>query len=320
MILDKYSPQQGLKPRYRGKSCHAQPLNAGTGVAIGHHGEVLQGAVEHPLNGTRRFLVTLPWAGINSYAKFVLARNCDLVVEPVWKLKSRQAASLTLAYFGIEGFGGRLEIHSDALPELGFGSSTSDVVATIRAVACAFQRSLKPYEISSIAVKAELACDPSMYGEQAVVYLQREGIVMEHLCKQLPPAYVVGFNSTGAERGVSTLALPLPEYELEELEVFRFLLEDLRKAVSLQSIQVVGKVATASARINQRILPKPNFDALVEIQNETGACGLQVAHSGNIAGFLYDPYDINLKKRLFKVRHLLIELGIEDTWHFNTTW
>ncbi|WP_162240362.1 hypothetical protein [Nocardia arizonensis] len=48
-------------------------------------------------------------------------------------------------------------------------------------------------------------------------------------------------------------------------------------------------MATASARLNQRFLEKPELETLVEIAAEHGAAGVQVAHSGSVAGVLFDP-------------------------------
>lgn len=293
-------------------------FTAGTGVAMGHHGEIIQGAIEHPEEGLRRFLVTLPWPSIQSHAKFVPIKNSEVVIDPSWKTKSKKAANLTMAYLGINGFGGFLEVYSEASPELGLGSSTSDVVAAIRAVSTAFKKPLKPCEISLLAVEAESACDSIMFEDQAVVFCQREGVTMETLLNKLPPVFVLGFKPSNTEDGVSTVDFPLPDYDWQELGTFRSLLGALRSAVRTQSIHLLGKVATASARINQRFLPTHNFEVLLDILNEVGACGLQVSHSGIVAGFLFDPDDVKLAKRISETQNALVNLGIKDVWCFNS--
>ncbi|WP_347987749.1 hypothetical protein [Methylomonas sp. AM2-LC] len=290
----------------------------GTGMAFGHHGELIQGAVKDKLKGNRRFLVTLPWRKVHSHVNFVPIKNCGLFVNPNWKTKSHKAARLTLNYLGIYGYGGYLTIHAKALPEQGFGSSTSDVVATIRSVADACNQTLTPYEICSIAIESEFACDPIMFEDEPVVFCQREGVIMEHLLKKLPPTFVVGFNTSDSGKGVSTLNHPLPDYNHQEMITFRHLLEQLKIAINDQSVQLLGEVATKSAHINQQFLPKPNFEALLNILNETGACGLQIAHSGNIAGFLLDPNDSYLIKRYLNMRNELANVGIKNIWHFIT--
>ncbi|BBP02516.1 GHMP family kinase ATP-binding protein [Sulfuriferula nivalis] len=295
-------------------------LNTGTGSAIGHHGEVLQGAIEREGENIRRFLVTLPWPSIKSHSKFIPVYNGELVIEQEWKSKSKRAAALTMLYLGIEGYGGFLEVVSDASAEMGLGSSTSDVVATIRAVAAAFHQSLTAIEISEISVMAEIASDSIMFEDQAVVFCQREGIILESLVQKLPPAFIIGFNTYPNGSGVSTIQMPLPEYGWQELGAFRPMIGSLRAAVRTQSISLMGKVATASAKLNQKHLPKPNFDGLLHLLSENGACGLQVAHSGSVAGFIFDPSDSNLAQWINITKKGLTNLGIESMWYFNTAW
>jgi uncharacterized protein involved in propanediol utilization len=51
---------------------------------------------------------------------------------------------------------------------------------------------------------------------------------------------------------------------------------------------MLGRVATMSASICQRHLPKPRFETVLDIAQEYGACGVQVAHSGTLVGILLD--------------------------------
>lgn len=288
----------------------------GSGQAIGHHGEILQGVLAHAGKEPRPFLASLPWAEIKSRAEFAPAENCRVRVEPVWKSKSLKAAVLTLAYLDCSELGGLLTVGADAAPGLGLGSSSSDVVASIRAVADACWRELTPAEISGLAVRSELACDPCMYADRALIYLQREGVVLEHFHKPWPAAVLVGFNPSVKADGVSTLALPLPDYGPAERKAFGRLLNQLRTAVNSRSIGLLGRVCTESALINQQYLPKPYFNELLTMQRLVGACGLQVAHSGCIAGLVFAADDADLSSRLTKVRRLLTELGVGDVWQF----
>ena len=51
---------------------------------------------------------------------------------------------------------------------------------------------------------------------------------------------------------------------------------------------LLGRVATASSRINQRYLPKPVLDELLALCRRLGGHGVQVAHSGTVAGLIFD--------------------------------
>ncbi|RKP52543.1 hypothetical protein [Trinickia fusca] len=295
-------------------------LGVGVGVAIGHHGEVLQGGIDLDGNGIRRFLITLPWPTIKSHAKFLALRNSELMADPERKSKSLAAARLTMLHLGIENYGGFLEVMSDAGAGLGMGSSTSDVVASIRAVANAFGEYLNPMEVAKLAVMSEVASDSIMFEDRAVVFCQREGVVLEALEGRLPPAFVIGFNTCPEGGGVSTTHFPLPDYTQKELEAFRPLIGALRAAVRTQSVQLMGNVATASAKINQRFLKKNRFEELLALADANGACGLQVAHSGTVAGFLLDPRDRNIPKHISAIKRGLAALGIHELWYFDSSW
>lgn len=54
------------------------------------------------------------------------------------------------------------------------------------------------------------------------------------------------------------------------------------------SLESIGAAATLSARINQRLLPNPHLEFLIEIAEAYGAHGICAAHSGTIAGLLFD--------------------------------
>lgn len=55
-----------------------------------------------------------------------------------------------------------------------------------------------------------------------------------------------------------------------------------------QDARPLGRVATVSARISQRHLPKPRFERALRLAEAHDACGLQVAHSGSLMGVLLD--------------------------------
>jgi hypothetical protein len=93
----------------------------------------------------------------------------------------------------------------------------------------------------------------------------------------------------------------------------------LRKAVITQDPKLVGYVASASARINQRHLPKPHFEQLEVLTTEVGAVGLQVAHSGTIVGLLFDRAEANLDDRIAQAQKHLARIGITLTWRLHST-
>lgn len=239
-------------------------------------------------------------------------------VEPKWKVKTRRAVDLALSSMGKPKCGGLVRICSNIPVSWGLGSSTSDVTAAIRATADALGESLSPQQIAALAVQAEIACDATMFDEHLVLFAQREGIVIEDFRSSLPMLAVLGFNTDPHEHGIDTIGLPPAHYSWWEIEAFRPIVGLLRRAIDLRSPQLLGQVASASAAINQLYLPKPNFLHLKAISEEVSAVGLQVAHTGTIAGFLFDPGDALNESRLEHARTLLATIGIKHTWFFQT--
>jgi uncharacterized protein involved in propanediol utilization len=294
-------------------------VKVGYGFATAHHGEILQGVLAEPDGHLRRGLVSLMCAGLKSEATFVPAPNEVVSVTPGWKVKARRAAELTLECCNTSCRGGHLEIKSSIPPSWGFGSSTSDVTAAIYAVADALGVRIPKSIIANLAVKAEIASDSLMYGERAVLFAHREGVVIEDFGGSLPPLEVVGFNTDPTGGGVDTTSFIPASYSWWEIEAFRPLIGLMRQAISNQDPELVGRIASASARINQRHLPKPHFYRLEKLTEEVGGLGIQVAHSGTVVGLLFDPRDADLQSRIETARVLLAEIGINSVWRFRTS-
>jgi uncharacterized protein involved in propanediol utilization len=120
-----------------------------------------------------------------------------------------------------------------------------------------------------------------------VLFAHREGVVLETFGPRLPPMVVVGCDTDPGTR-VDTLALQPADYNDSEIGAFQVLRAGLRRAIATQDVALLGRVATASARINQRFLPKPILEALLDLCARCHGCGVQVAHSGTLAGLILD--------------------------------
>jgi uncharacterized protein involved in propanediol utilization len=260
-----------------------------TGHAHGHHGEILQGAFR--LDGTLiRGLVTLPCPALWSEATVALERDAadGLRVDPRWKTKALRAVGLTLDRLGIQDVGGVVTIASNIPPGHGYGSSTSDVAAAIDATLRATGHSLASETIAGMAVAAEGASDATFW-DRPVLFAQRQGQVIEDYKSPLPPMEVLAFHTAPDGTGIDTLALPVPRYDEGEIDAFEQLRSSLRVALARSDLRGVAAVATSSARLNQRHLPQPGFDEITATARRVGAIGVQVAHSGEVGGLLFEP-------------------------------
>lgn len=286
----------------------AEPLHQadriGVGYAPAHHGELLQGVFEDPTGRLHRALVTLPQPRMGSKAVFRPGRDGTVTINRPELTKALRAAECTLRELAGQPTGprgGHVEISSDVPCGLGMGSSTSDVTATIRAVADYLGVAMPPEDVGRLAVLAEAASDSIMISERVVLFAHRDGVVLETLGYRLPPMIVVGCDTEPGGRGVDTLKHPQALYNGLEIGTFQVLRATLRRAIAAQDVALVGKVATTSARINQQFLPKACLEQLIDIGRLHGGCGVQISHSGTVAGLIFDP------------RRSGVEAGVERT-------
>jgi uncharacterized protein involved in propanediol utilization len=106
-------------------------------------------------------------------------------------------------------------------------------------------------------------------------------------------------------------------YSAWEREAFRVILGLLRRAVERQDAALLGRVATASTVITQRHRPKRSMPQLLRLAQSVGALGVQVAHSGTVAGFLFAP-GADAAGRMERARVGLRRLGLRRSWEFCT--
>jgi uncharacterized protein involved in propanediol utilization len=283
----------------------------GTGRAGAHHGELIQGVFEDESGRLHRGLVTLPLRHMSSRAIFRFGDKPGVEVVPPEKMKAATAALLTLKHLDCHCLSGLLRVESTIPVGHGYGSSTADVVASIRAVADALGVALPPSVISRLAVEAERASDAIAFEDQAVLFAQREGIVIEHFGDALPPLSLVGFKGNDGQT-VDTLELPPARYSSEEIQTFAILRGLAARSVKYQDPYLLGQAATFSAKISQRHLAKSKFATALGIARAFGACGLQVAHSGSLIGIMLDATASDVTGSARKIAEAVTAVGFKD--------
>lgn len=290
-------------------------IEVGIGHAPAHHGELLQGVFTDDAGRLRRALVTLPLPDRGTRALFYPSHAHWGVVGTPELTKVRRAALLALRELATRSTtakGGQVEIVTDVPRGIGMGSSTSDVTATIRAVADYHGIDLSREEVGRLAVLAECASDSIMIDDRVVLFAHRDGVVVETLGPRLPDLVVVGVDADPGVR-VDTLGLPPAEYDDRQVGAFGVLRAALRRAVATGDAALLGRVATASARINQRFLPKRLLEPLLGLCLAHGGCGVQVAHSGTVAGLIFDPRRPGALDGARRCRDRLVRMGLQLT-------
>jgi uncharacterized protein involved in propanediol utilization len=288
----------------------------GEGRAPAHYGELFQGRLPIGPGRYRRCLVSLPCYVLQSRATFVLDQQPDLEVDPPHKQKAKTAARLALERLGAANAGGRLRIDSTVVEGKGSGSSTTDCIAAVRAVGHAFGVRLHELTVAELVVRAERASDSTMF-DRAVLFGGRDAVIVEDYGRRLPRLVVAGID-TDESSLVDTLVHPSAEYDASEHQAFVMLAGALRRAIRTDDTALLGRIATASATINQRFLPKACFAELLGIARRFGALGVAVAHSGTLASILLDPRDAALGRSLEQVVSALERLALGRPIVFTT--
>lgn len=255
----------------------------GRGEGIGHAGELLQGAL-HLEGAVKPFLVTLPVAGMKSVATARWAR--DWSVRPGARNKALRAARAACARWEVNE-AMEIVLESRIPVGRGCGSSTADCVAAVRAVAGLVRRKVRAEEIAEIVHEAEAASDATMFGEEPLAFLPREGRVLRRFDGRWPEMDVSVVDLGGA--AVDTDSCAAPEYAAWELEEFARLLARVESAFARGDGEALARVAMRSAEMHQRHRPHWAWPALRERAMREGAWGVALAHSGTVAAVLGAP-------------------------------
>lgn len=259
----------------------------GVGYSYAHHGELLQGAFTHA-GRVQHGLITLPTLALSSTATYTPTQTTLRMHNPQ-HTKAHTAALLTLAHLGLPPTG-TLHINNNIGHGLGLGSSTADVVATIRAIASHANTPLHATTIADLAIRAEGASDPVMCDCRSHVTLfgHRTGQTLRTWKHPLPPLHVVGC-CCGEPIDTCTLHHRETPYTTTDIATYDHLLDRFRRALRHGDAAEIGRIATHSALMNHERLPNKNLPLLCDICHECGGVGIQIAHSGAVAGILFAP-------------------------------
>ncbi|MFI7444977.1 GHMP family kinase ATP-binding protein [Nonomuraea indica] len=280
----------------------------GHGHCFGTFGELIQGAL--PPDG-RDFLVTVPVARW-SHARFVPEPGWPIRVRPGGKSKSRLLVERMLRGHGWDG-GGVLTITSTLPVGKGMASSSADLVASARAVANAFGLTLRPSEIED-ALRGIEPSDGVMY-DAAVAFCHRE-VTLLHELGALPALTIVGMDEGGTVDTVAFNQMP-KAYTAAQTQEYAAMLAAAGRAVRDGDARTLGRLATRSAEMNQRLQPKRLLRPAMELSARMDALGVLAAHSGTRLGILLADADPDYDRKL---AHLSAACGqLTDSVHVEYT-
>ena len=256
------------------------------GWAPGSCGELVQGRLPREDGGGMvDFHISCPVSLYSRVEVRLREDSREIVVFPADRQKAARSVRLYLDFWGVRHIGANITVSSPLPPGKGMASSTADIGAALAAVSGALGMPVDPGEISARALALE-PTDGTLY--PGIVYFgHRGGGLLESHGK--PPALEVGAVDTGG--CVDTLAFNAGKraYLHQEEELIAEARELVAEGFRRRDPGLIGKGATISARVNQRLLPKPHLEELIEVIEAAGALGLCVAHSGTVVGAICRP-------------------------------
>ncbi|QHI35441.1 Homoserine kinase [Kordia antarctica] len=286
----------------------------GVGSSFCHHGEILQGEFYcDELKQSVYGLCTLKCNIFSSKAQFYKTDDKEIKVFPEYKIKAKKGVENLLKYLNIN-IGGRLVIDSDIRPKLGFGSSTTDVVSSIMAVLDVLELELNEMTIAKLAVYSETASDSIMFKDE-VLFAQRKGLIIEKFPQSIPQIHVLGFSDPSND-GYCTVSMEPLKYNSKEKLQFNELRDILRNSIKTQDVNLLGKVTTQSTLINQNYYQKKNLDKILKIMEDNQSAGIQISHSGNLMGLIWDNSIPFIEDKIENTKEQLRALNIKSFWTF----
>jgi L-threonine kinase len=176
----------------------------------------------------------------------------------------------------------RINIDSTIPMGKGMASSTADLVALSYALGEYFGIPLSRDDIASLCIKVE-PTDNVMYtdlnlfnhisGERLMTFGKSlEGSILIFEFREC--INTVDFNNSKTK-------------ETNE-GIFMNIIREFSDGLEENNWHKIGRACTASAKLNQERLYKPNLEALIEAAHRFGAFGVNTGHSGSVIGVIFD--------------------------------
>lgn len=240
----------------------------------GTFGELVQGRI-----AKQNFLVTLP---ISRFSRVTIPQSMKAARASLWFSKCDQFIEALGRLLG-RSFACQLSIESQLARGKGLASSSADLTAvgTVLLHQLGIDARFHPSLISRAAAQVE-PTDGVMYpGINAYA---------QHECQLIECFGSFDFEIAGVllENEVDTVCYDSKSlaYTAREEASFELAIGWAREGIRNRDLSLVGRASSLSAEINERFLPKREFERAKLLQARLGSPGLVVAHSGTAIGLL----------------------------------
>jgi uncharacterized protein involved in propanediol utilization len=270
----------------------AADLRTGFGWAKGTFGELLQGVL---IENDMDFLVTLPITKGTAATFQPVPGSQRISVHPPHKRKASRLAGLMMTALSLP-CGGYLWLETELAEGKGFASSSADLVATVHAVGDAFGLVFDESVIEAFLRPIEPS-DGVMY--QGVVAYYHRAVRLREQLGFLTDLLIVAHDEGGEIDTIRFNRMPKP-FGAEDKAEYSSLLAELSRAVRADDLDSVGRIATRSAELNEKLRPRKFFQQIRRLSRDIGGLGLAAAHSGTVLGILLDAADPEREAKIDK--------------------
>ena len=194
--------------------------------------------------------------------------------------KSLAMLDKVLKIFGAEDFKFGMRLTSELPRGKGMASSSADIAAVAQAVALSFGKIFSPEELGKLCTRIEPT--DGIFFDGIVAMNPLTGRLIKKIRAQ--EKFLIAVFDYGGE--VDTL-------NFNRRSDFEFpALDD----------EINFELMKKSALANQKILPKRGLEELMNFSKDFGAVGVNVAHSGTVAGIFFHEDDLLVKEKISAVR------------------
>ncbi len=244
-------------------------------------GELVQGTIDG-----RNLLISCPidmWSEITLYPDYPLVYSHQLkkVRHAIGYVKRLQQSSESAGVLP------KVVRRSVLTPGKGMGSSTADVVAAYYAACLLWVRQASVSEAADIALQIEPS-DSTMFSGLTIfdhIHGQRREVIGNAPELDIIMIDPGGFINT-TEFHKKHMQQAMSQAHAEQV---RMALQYVVDGIRSNDIEQIAKGATISAYANQALLPKKHLHEVMQLCEQLGGLGINVAHSGTVIGILLEP-------------------------------
>lgn len=220
--------------------------------------------------------------------------------------KSYRALEMTLAYWKRAEFPYGLALTSDIPKGKGMASSSADIAAVVAAVTVALGQRWTPELILEIATAIEPT--DGVFCPGIVLMNQVAGRILSTYDRL--PAMRIAIFDLGGTVNTCDFHAELDGLDPCQSETAAQILAQFRWAMTKGDTALLAQAATRSAMHNQQLLWKEELPRLEHMARKMGALGINVAHSGTVAGALW-PAVYSEEMLMKKALQIAGQTGIE---------